>query len=356
MTIKITDPALAKFLRTPHLLFQPLRAAVVSAREFRASGGSEKLPAISDTIYDALGIDIFDGITVNGVTAKIYAARQGAAPGAFVTFAAAYGAVLLFQPIFSKGGLYSVDGTSGGGGSIGSTPDPASPRLSSPVPVFADTALDFADDMPAADRLAVQRKFCNAARFSYGVFGNLLNTAALKKYVTASHVSETVKHINDRAIEQVITEAQQNYEFMLKFNGEMFRPIGEHNKRLTPAETREVFRRHKELIDLTDENNRVAFTTLYAMAVYKLESADAFSVDSVFAPQVGREKDNIKRRAGQAVYEIMTNGSDADVSRMVAVVKEFAAALPSSPRYASLSEIKQLYPMFGFLSQFNNSK
>ncbi|MCL1823451.1 MAG: hypothetical protein FWG44_04540, partial [Oscillospiraceae bacterium] len=174
-----------------------------------------------------------------------------------------------------------------------------------------------------------------------------------------------LEQINREVITGLINAVKRDLDFILHFNAEMFHHnLSAKGLSFTKDTVAGIYEdeRYTKIIDLSDSRERMGFISLYAIAFFGLSLNDLYSVDGIFtftididnnvnntkpADTARREADDKKRRAGQAVFELIFNENREETEKCVLVMAKTLMKLPLPEINISVNSfIKKNYGLY----------
>jgi hypothetical protein len=161
--------------------------------------------------------------------------------------------------------------------------------------------------------------------------------------------------VNNSRVRKLMESAKKNAEFVERFNKELFFKHSFYKgKRISTPELFEFYGTHPYYltINLSPDEDKLPFISLYAMTFYACSSEDLFTVDGIFSMQPERHSDNAKKVAGNAVFNLILRN---DIEEMRQVLTRMGKALRQlQPPRVNLSDSVMLaknYTLFVGLSE-----
>ncbi|MCL1831646.1 MAG: hypothetical protein FWG45_01895 [Oscillospiraceae bacterium] len=126
--------------------------------------------------------------------------------------------------------------------------------------------------------------------------------------------------INNATTRKLMESAKKNAEFVERFNKELFlKHSFFQGRRITVSELLDFYETHPYYltINLSADEDKVPFISLYAMTFYACTPDDLFTVDGIFSIQPERHADNAKKTAGNAVFNLILRNNPDEIKQVL---------------------------------------
>jgi hypothetical protein len=161
--------------------------------------------------------------------------------------------------------------------------------------------------------------------------------------------------INNSTTRKLMTGAKKNAEFVERFNKELFlKHSFFQGRRISVSELLDFYETHPYYltINLSADEDKVPFISLYAMTFYACTADDLFTVDGIFSMQPERHADNAKKTAGNAVFNlILRNDSDEIKQVLLQMGKTLAKIKPLRVNLSDTVMLSKNYTLFVGLAE-----
>jgi hypothetical protein len=161
--------------------------------------------------------------------------------------------------------------------------------------------------------------------------------------------------INNSHTRKLMAGAKKNAEFVERFNKELFFKHSFYKgKRISTTELFDFYDTHPYYltVNLSQNEDKLPFISLYAMTFYACTPDDLFTVDGIFSMQPERHADNAKKVAGNAVFNLILRDDSAEIQQVLAQMGKTLTRL--TPPRVNLSDAAMLaknYTLFVGLSE-----
>jgi hypothetical protein len=160
---------------------------------------------------------------------------------------------------------------------------------------------------------------------------------------------------NNSHTRKLMASAKKNAEFVERFNKELFfKHSFFKGQRISTGELFDFYDSHPYYltINLSSNEDKLPFISLYAMTFYACTPDDLFTVDGIFSMQPERHSDNAKKVAGNAVFNLILRDDAAEMQQVLNQMGRTLAGL--TPPRVNLSDAVMLaknYTLFVGLAE-----
>ncbi len=168
-------------------------------------------------------------------------------------------------------------------------------------------------------------------------------------------ISSYLFDYNLKAIKNNILSAENDFNFILKFNTEMFyNNIIYKNNAISSETVISLYenKKYTHILDLSIESERNAFISLYGIAFKELTLLDFYSIDGIFSLQPDREKDTRKQISSQEVLNLIISDDKDEINKVVQIMAKALINLPLP--YVNLSDYKSIKRNFSLYIGISN--